>query len=172
MFTNPQAPVSLLDMLNHREHRAALQNDLLNRFGKPIISFTLNMPGPIKVSNDTSIAFTAGTQAIKDILQTHSLPILEAQEIHTHCGDELLLSIDAPSKFLKKLMMEIEEHHPYGRIFDIDVLNEKGEKESRSVYRTCLLCPKQAQECARNRTHTVEELQEAVLTIIHTHKKS
>lgn len=171
MFTNPQAPVSLLEILAHRENRASLQNRLLKLYKKPIISFTLNIPGPIKVSDDTKIAFQDGYQSIYETLEKHHISIRTTKELHSTCGDEVILSVDAPSKILKHLMVEIEETNPYGRLFDIDVLNEQGEKESRLNFRSCLICEHQAQDCARNRTHTVKELQMAVLHIIHGQKQ-
>ena len=42
------------------------------------------------------------------------------------------------------------------------VINTDCTKLSRPVFRKCLICGKQAQECARSRTHTVKELQNAV----------
>lgn len=169
MFIQPENPVTVLDMLNHREHRVELQNYLLEKFHLPLISFTLNIPGPIKVSQDTRRAFHAGCQEIYEVLEKNHLLIRDTLEIHTHCGDELLLSVNASTKKLKELMISIEENSPIGRLFDIDVLNENGKKESRSSYRQCLLCNSQAQDCARNRTHSVEELQQAILALIHNH---
>ena len=41
--------VSLQEMLAAREHRSALQTRLLQQYKKSLISFTLNIPGPVKV---------------------------------------------------------------------------------------------------------------------------
>ena len=57
------------------------------------------------------------------------------------------------------LMTSIEETHPLGRLFDIDVLDTTGTKLSRKIYRKCFLCGCQAQECASSRKHSVSELQ-------------
>jgi holo-ACP synthase len=51
----------------------------------------------------------------------------------------------------------------------MDVINTDGTKLSRPVYRKCLICGKQAQECARSRTHTVKELQDAVDDLLQKH---
>ena len=77
--------------------------------------------------------------------------ILDALETHEDTGDELLLSIG-----------NIEDSSPVGRLYDIDIIDTDGHKLSRSHYRKCLICSKQAQECARSRTHTVSEMQDAV----------
>ena len=62
-------------------------------------------------------------------------------------------------KNTKILTTEIEETHPIGRLFDIDVIDTDGQKLSRPSYRKCIICGCQAQECARTRKHTVEEMQ-------------
>ena len=73
--------------------------------------------------------------------------------------DELLLAIDCPAEKIKILTTEIEETHPIGRLFDMDVIDTDGQKLSRPSYRKCIICGCQAQECARTRKHTVEEMQ-------------
>ncbi|MBR6901803.1 MAG: citrate lyase holo-[Synergistaceae bacterium] len=57
---------------------------------------------------------------------------------------------------------KIENENKFGRLFDIDVIDADGNKLSRKNFRKCLICGKQAQECARSRTHSVKEMQEAV----------
>lgn len=44
----------------------------------------------------------------------------------------------------------------------MDVIEADGAKLSRSAFRRCLVCGRQAQECARARAHPVSELQAAV----------
>lgn len=41
--------VSLQEMLAARERRCYLQTQLLHQYKKSLISFTLNIPGPVKV---------------------------------------------------------------------------------------------------------------------------
>ncbi|MBR4288051.1 MAG: citrate lyase holo-[Clostridia bacterium] len=43
-------PVTLEEMLLCREKRAEQQKELLRRFSAPVISFTMNIPGPEKTS--------------------------------------------------------------------------------------------------------------------------
>ena len=58
--------------------------------------------------------------------------ILDLEEFHDHTGDELLLCIDADATVLKKVMTNIEETHPLGRLFDIDIIDENGGKLSHN----------------------------------------
>ena len=73
------------------------------------------------------------------------------------------MALDAPAEDIKTLATEIEESHPLGRLFDMDVIAVDGRKADRSELglgpRPCLICGGPARECARSRTHTVAELQ-------------
>lgn len=69
-------------------------------------------------------------------------------------------------------MQNIEETHPLGRLFDIDVLDSEGHKLSRPQYRPCLICGNQAQLCARTRRHTVAEMQAKIEEMLSTWKNS
>lgn len=80
-------------------------------------------------------------------------------EIHEKTGDELLLAVDYPAKKIKDLTTDIEETHPVGRLFDLDVIDINGQKLSRPSFRKCIICRCQAQECARTRKHSVNEMQ-------------
>ena len=69
------------------------------------------------------------------------------------------LQLTVRQKKIKDLTTEIEETYPIGRLFDMDVIDTDGQKLSRPSYRKCIICGCQAQECARTRKHTVEEMQ-------------
>lgn len=166
MFKNPSEPVTLSMMLNHREQRMFEQEKIRNTYRTPLISFTMNIPGPIKSAPIIRRAFDEGKHILLERLEENKFKILESNEFHACTGDELILAINAPSDQLKDITSDIEEHHPYGRLFDMDVLDANGNKLSRTHYRTCLLCNKQAQDCARNRTHSVDELVDAIIQLI------
>ena len=61
-------PVELADMLAARERRVYLQQELIRRFGCPLICLTLNIPGPVKVLPFTPEAFEEGCRRIEDAL--------------------------------------------------------------------------------------------------------
>ena len=69
-------------------------------------------------------------------------------------------------------MCDIEDTHPLGRIFDIDVIDTDGTKLSRDSFRKCILCDCQAQECARSRRHSVDEMFQAITELIHKNQAS
>ncbi len=158
--------VNLNEMLERREARANFQDELLRKYHDTIISFTMNIPGPIKTSKLIRSGFEIGKRNLLEKLHAQNFQINAIFEIHEKTGDELLLSIKATDDELKRIAISIEEQNDLGRLFDIDVINSRGEKISRDNFRKCLICDKQAQECARSRTHSVSEMQDAVRKIL------
>lgn len=151
--------VILTDMLLCRERRAQIQDTFLSQYHCPVISFCMNIPGPVKTNEQIRAAFESGKTALLTRLEQSSAEIKNFLKIHEKTGDELLLSIDCPAEKIKDIITEIEETHPIGRLFDMDVIDTDGQKLSRPSYRKCIICGCQAQECARTRKHTVEEMQ-------------
>jgi holo-ACP synthase CitX len=70
----------------------------------------------------------------------------------------------------KRMACHIEEEHPLGRLFDLDVIDTTGTPVSRSALgaepRRCLLCQQEARFCMRNHTHSREELQARIEKIV------
>lgn len=160
--------VILTDMLLCRERRAQIQDTFLSQYHCPVISFCMNIPGPVKTNEQIRAAFENGKTALLTRLEQSSAEIKNSLEIHEKTGDELLLSIDCPAEKIKDLTTEIEETHPIGRLFDMDVINTDGQKLSRNTYRKCIICGCQAQECARTRKHSVEEMQTKIEEMLST----
>lgn len=165
---NTSELVTIEDMMNCRERRAAIQQEYLDAFHATVISFCMNIPGPIKTNDDIRAAFDSGCNSILHALTTHNISILAKKELHEKTGDELILCVNQAAPEIKDLMCAIEESHPLGRLFDIDVLDQNGQKLSRTAYRKCILCNCQAQECARSRRHSVDEMFEKITDMIET----
>lgn len=152
--------VTITDMMFCRDRRVQIQNEFIEKYQKPVISFCMNIPGPIKTTPLIRKGFEAGKDALLHALSAADMNVLESRVFHDITGDEMLLCVDAPAEKIKDLTQQIEERHPYGRLFDMDVIGTDGMKLSRSSYRKCLICDCQAQECARARRHTVAEMQD------------
>ena len=163
------APVELEEMLQCRERRAHIQNTLLNRYHSPILSFTMNIPGPVKVTDTLHRAFKEACALIFDLLAQPPYTIAETLEINEKTGDELMICFTGDAKALKKLTTNLEDTHPLGRLFDIDIIDTDGLKLSRAVYRTCLICDGQAQVCTHSRRHSVEEMQNKIEAMLSNH---
>ena len=155
--------IILSQMLARREERAAEQKNFLEQFNAPLISFSMNIPGPIKTNEKIRAAFEAGKNLILEALANLNTKINDSIEIHEDTGDELLISVSgARPNELKDASIKIENENKFGRLFDIDVIDTTGEKLSRGTFRKCLICGNQAQECARSRAHSVKEMQDAI----------
>ena len=159
--------ITLQQMLSRREMRADSQQKFLSQYHSPLISFTMNIPGPVKTNDSIRRAFDIGQILLLEGLAQLGAEILDASEIHQDTGDELLLAVrNVQPEILKDMAVSIENFSPLGRLFDIDIINEHGRKLSRQEFRKCIICGKQAQECARSRTHSVSDMQKAVTRLL------
>lgn len=158
--------VGIDEVLSSREKRVAIQNEMIKKYKRPIISFTMNIPGPIKTNNEIKKAFDIGKNMILEKLKENNIEILEIQEIDENTGNELFISINSLAEKIKDITVAIEESCELGRLFDIDVIDINFEKLSRKSFRKCLICEEQAQECGRSRKHSVKDLQNKVEEIL------
>ena len=156
--------VELPEMLDGRERRAWRQSALLAEGAPSLVCFTMNIAGPIKIFPLAEEAFDAGCDAVREALARERIPVRREEISRASYGWEAYLLTEGSPLAVKKALTEIEEEHPLGRLYDIDVLGPDGTKVSRPEVgmpaRRCLLCGKMAAECARSRTHTVAALQE------------
>ncbi len=158
-----ERPVTVLDMLEARDRRAFRQRELAVSHNAPLISFTMNIAGPVKNSPLIRRGFDEGLRILKNQLRAAGISLLYMEEIHEFTGNEALLAPSSSPEILKKVTSEIEDFDRLGRLFDMDVIREDGSKVDREELgfptRTCLICGKPAKDCARSRTHTAAELQ-------------
>ena len=164
--------VTLADMLAARDARAAAQEAMRAAHpGAVLLSFTLNIPGPIKNSPAIERAFTFGCKAIEDILQSY--PILGHEKRILFTGCESLWAVEADALTLKAACTAPEDDLPLGRLFDIDVLTPDGIKIDRSAVgkpeRGCMVCGAPGRGCASRRLHSVAQLQKAVWNLMDGH---
>jgi len=158
--------VGIDEILDCREKRVAIQNKMIKKYNKPVISFTMNIPGPIKINNKIKKAFDIGKNLILENLKENNIKVLEIQELNENTGNELFISVNSLAEKIKNMTVAIEESCELGRLFDIDVIDINFEKLSRKSFRKCLICEEQAQECGRSRKHSVKELQDKIEEIL------
>ena len=159
--------VTLQQILDAREQRAARQKTLLAQYGKPLICFTMNIAGPVKTSPLIWRAFHWGlAQLTYRLMGSKTL----MSKIYTpSTGYEAFEVADADAQALKDICTAIEEETPLGRLFDMDVLDSDGRKLERSHPRSCIVCGAPGRACAAGRLHSVEQLQAATCRIISQH---
>lgn len=154
---------TLQEILDAREQRAAKQKTLLEQYGKTLLCFTMNIPGPEKWSRDVAIGFYLGCWFLEDALRGRK--ILYKERITKNSGCEAYYVVDIPPRQLKEMVMELEEIDPVGRLFDMDVMTLEEGKISRKDLghgpRKCLICDNDAAICARTRAHGLDALKNA-----------
>ena len=142
-------------MLLARDRRASRQAALLSRYGRPVISFTMNIAGPVKDSPLIRYAFRSGLR------QLEALPCAQLcrEVIFEPTGPEALLVYETQdARLLKAFCIRLESEGEAGRLFDLDVLDANGEKLSRETGRTCLVCGGPVSVCSRSRAHGMEAI--------------
>lgn len=166
------AEVALLQILDARENRANKQKQLLSRYQKPLICFTMNIAGPVKLTPEIRKGFSYGSGLLlARLAKAGFVPLyLEEQLLPTGCEGYYI--VDAPAEKIKALTVVLEEQSPLGRLFDLDVLTPSGEKLERPIPRTCLICGETAAVCSRSRAHSVAQLQETTATLLSQISKS
>ena len=150
-------------MLLARDRRASRQAALLSRYGRPLISFTMNIAGPVKDSPLIRYAFRSGLR------QLEALPCAQLcrEVIFEPTGPEALLVYETQdARLLKAFCIRLESEGEAGRLFDLDVLDANGEKLSRETGRTCLVCGGPVSVCSRSRAHGLEAITARTRTIL------
>lgn len=152
----------LMEILNSREERARKQKELIDKYNNSLISFTLNIPGKEKNNVLYRRIHKIGMEIIKKELKEKNKEVIYKVEVNKTTGSEAYIIVDMEAMDLKQFTIEIEEVHPLGRIFDIDVFDREGNQITRSSLnassRKCLLCNKEVRLCMREKNHTYEEL--------------
>lgn len=165
----------LMKILNSREERARKQKELLDTYNSTLISFTLNIPGREKDNDLYRKIHKKGFQEIIEEVSKRDIELVYKEEIDKSTGREAYILVDMEPLKLKDITINIEESHPLGRIFDIDVFDRQGKQISRSDLkaepRKCLLCNKEVRLCMRERNHSYEELILAIRELGQKHLK-
>ena len=115
---------TLLEILDARERRVARQKELIVAHGCSLVSFTMNIAGPVKYSPAIDKGFSLGLARIDCMLS--GLPVLSRNVIREHTGCEALWAVDADPLFLKALVVHLEDRDCFGRLLDIDILDSNG----------------------------------------------
>ena len=94
--------VTLMEMLEAREARAGRQRELLEEHRCPLVSFTLNIAGPMKNSPVLRRAFREGLERLEVALAAQGLRPLHQEEVDRPAGCEALWVVDGPARTVKE----------------------------------------------------------------------
>ncbi|MBO1264526.1 citrate lyase holo-[acyl-carrier protein] synthase [Proteiniclasticum sp. SCR006] len=165
---------SLEEVLHTRENRVRFQEALAAEYAPDsVISFKLNIPGPVKSNETIGKIFSLGKSDITDAIAAEGWEILYEKIMDLKTGPELFLVTRGTLAEVKSAMIRLEEEMPLGRLFDLDVFAAEGtvvRTLSREALgypeRRCLICEKPAKVCGRNRTHEIREMHEKIMEIL------
>lgn len=160
--------VTLTQLLDSRDARRDRQQTLLADWpGRTLVVLTVILPGNEKRTDASLLiareACRALTARLGDTVHHH-----ETHDLATGFEGYWLTTLGLDEA--KRLAIALEDAHPLGRLFDIDIINPQGIPLSRQhlgmAPRRCLLCGHEARYCMRNRTHTREELLARIAQIV------
>nr|WP_199064551.1 citrate lyase holo-[acyl-carrier protein] synthase [Chromobacterium sp. ASV5] len=157
--------VGLDEVLAARDARAARQRALLRRRGLPLVSLTLVSPGPRKAGLRARRVMLAALAALEHVLSEEVWPAVERETLWLPTGPEALFAVNAQPEALKRRLARLEDEHPLGRLWDLDVLTGAGALSRGELGlppRRCLLCGEAAHACSRSRRHPLPELLRAI----------
>lgn len=156
--------VTLEEMLYCREERVQVQQSLIEKHNLPIVSFTMNIAGPVKTSPLIERGFNEGLRLLLNAVSEKNVKEKTVRFLKT--GPEGYISVNLPPREIKKICTRIEEQNALGRLFDMDVIGKGGEKLVRENERGCIVCGKAGRECAASRAHSVKEIAEITNNIL------
>jgi holo-ACP synthase len=158
-------------VLDARELRVRKRNELIGEYKKPVISVSLNIPGPEKGRECYEPVFTLAWDLLKERLQEEDIKIEYSIKDKTVLGYEGFIVAESDEKKIKLTGLSLEHDHPLGVLFDKDVTDSDGERLSREEFlyppRLCIVCKKEsAFLCIRGKNHTMDETLEAIHNLI------
>lgn len=192
--------ITLNELLASRDARHATQQKLLaEHSGKTLVCLTVVMPGSVKRNQQSLTAAHAAVEAMRKafgIKENKGLSPLEnlenleplenpvplenpaptLLELDLETGYEAYLITPLPLLEAKRIAVTIEDTHPLGRLFDIDVINTDGIPVARNDIgekpRRCLVCEHEARYCMRMRWHTQEEIWAKINEMVDLYTKA
>lgn len=163
--------VTLEQMLAAREARQERITGALQH--APLVSFSMNIPGPEKDSPLIRRGFREGCRRLEETFPSHSLALTLLDRIECETGCEALYAVEGEALAVKKLCAAAEDADELGRLFDMDVIDRDGRKLDREEIglgeRGCMVCGAPGRGCAARRLHSVEELQQETQRRLRRH---
>ena len=161
-FSTKGTEVSLEALLNAREERALLQQQLLAKYQQPLLSVTLTAVGGVKKNALLDFVFEKALEKLTALFETLKVIPSEKNLRPLETGHEAFFVLPMAADKLKRAMIQLEDATPLARLWDLDVLDVAGRVLSRREFgfspRVCLVCGDDAKSCARSRKHQVSDI--------------
>lgn len=164
-------PITLEQLLESRDNRWATERRLLHdNPGRVLIVLTVVMPGKIKRDKRSLTVAHAAVEAVEHNFNVQTSNFERVAILDLVTGFEAYWLVDGDILAVKRQTCAIEENHPLGRLFDIDVIGSDSVPVSRREVglppRRCLVCGNEARYCMRNHTHTQEKIQNKINELV------
>ena len=168
-------PVSLEQVLQTKEERAAVQADLRSLYQAAAVSISVNMPGTVKYDRNTQALIEYALSRLQELFAAEGFLMLETRRLHAVAGPAAVLAVAEDAAAIKRLAVQVEQEQPFGRLLDIDVFDAAGRQLSRDavglVGRRCFVCNEPAILCIRGRRHEVQEIAAAVAMLLEDFRR-
>ena len=164
------SPVTSVELRTARDRRVLKKWELLTPGGEIcLVEFSLNIAGAVKTFPFARAAFREEVRELSDRLSRFSVLKTEVYEKNT--GDCAFFLLKSQAMQVKKFLVSIEESHPLGRLFNLDVCGPDGISVKRHdlglLPRTCLVCGEDAHACAEKKSHSMELIQWQTAKLFH-----
>lgn len=158
-------------ILNAKDERYKTQRYLIEKYKHPLISFSFNIPGNIKNSKIIEVSFNIFVDILHDFLKENEIYIVEEKKYKNSVDNFFCCAVkNIDVRSLKEKLINLEESLIYGRILDIDVIDENFNSISRKDFklkaRKCFICEKEAIYCIKNKSHDYNLLYDKFLEYI------
>lgn len=171
---NTEAYDELAAVLSAREKRFNRKLALATGYKTCVISIGINLPYPERKQSKYRFLLTECIKTLSPALTRAGAEVLRSYFECSEDGIFYISSVSGDAFALKSLCISIEEEHMLGRLFDIDVMNEKGIQIKRSDLdfptRPCIVCGCEVWECVRLEKHDHSQVMEAANMLIKKYK--
>lgn len=168
-------PLSLYDSYLCKELRASKQQYLIKKYATPVVTIKPHIPSELCGNSYVKAVIKEALLSVKEVISHQGLLCIGSDEQKGTMGEEFYFAIQCPSATeLKKFMMKIERTHPLGQLMDLNVMNRDGKTISRGscelAPRRCIICNQASPECAKNRQHSLSELDKQIHRMLDNYR--
>ena len=164
------SPVTSGELRAARDRRVLKKWELLTPGGEIcLVEFSLNIAGAVKTFPFARAAFREEVWELSDRLSRFS--VLKTEVFEENSGDYAFFLLKSQAIPVKRFLVSIEESHPLGRLFNLDVCGPDGTSVKRHdlglLPRTCLVCGEDAHVCTQKKSHSMELIQWQTAKLFH-----
>lgn len=127
-----------------------------------MIQISPNIPGGDKKIFPAKELHYTGVKEISKIIFREKATLINYRDFKSWPFYISFFVVSVNSYRLKEICTDLEEIHPFGRFWDIDVYQSSGRKVTRNLIkhgeRRCFLCADSAKVCSYKMRHSQEEL--------------